>query len=158
MLEKLNSIEERASVIDNILHDLPEWFGIEASISEYIEEGKNLEMLSYYVEQDVLGFLSYKENSTHTLEIYVIGVKRGCQGLGIGTKLILELERYAIEKGYKFIEVKTVDESFLPYNEAYAKTRHFYLKMGFYKLECIKDLWNQNCPCLIMVKSVERGL
>ncbi|MFA6119201.1 MAG: hypothetical protein WCT85_06020 [Parachlamydiales bacterium] len=37
-------------------------------------------------------------------------------------------------------------------DENYAKTRAFYLSMGFYPLEEFKTLWDENNPCLFMIK------
>ena len=35
---------------------------------------------------------------------------------------------------------------------SYAKTRKFYLAMGFYPLEEITELWGEEIPCLIMAR------
>lgn len=54
-------------------------------------------------------------------------------------------------RGTKLLEVKTLGPSKADPN--YARTRHFYEKMGFLPLE-ETDLWGADTPCLIMVKSV----
>jgi predicted lactoylglutathione lyase len=39
-------------------------------------------------------------------------------------------------------------------DENYAKTRAFYKKIGFKKLITLTEMWDENNPCLIMIKSI----
>jgi hypothetical protein len=48
------------------------------------------------------------------------------------------------------MQVKTLGPSRL--DEHYAKTRAFYEAMGFRPLEEFKQIWDENNPCLVMVK------
>lgn len=54
--------------------------------------------------------------------------------------------------GYEFLTVKTLDESaeYEPYNG----TRAFYKKEGFYPLEVFTCVWDEDNPCLFMVKVI----
>ena len=52
----------------------------------------------------------------------------------------------------KFLIVKTLGDSHPDNN--YKRTRGFYNKVGFYPLEEIKEIWGEENPCLIMVKSI----
>ena len=58
--------------------------------------------------------------------------------------------QYGVENDYKFLTVKTLDESaaYEPYNA----TRAFYNKEGFYPLEVFTTFWDEENPCLFMIK------
>jgi predicted lactoylglutathione lyase len=36
----------------------------------------------------------------------------------------------------------------------YEKTRNFYKKMGFEELVTLTEMWDENNPCLIMIKKI----
>ena len=40
-------------------------------------------------------------------------------------------------------------------SKSYEKTRLFYLAMGFKPLEVFKTLWDEDNPCLFMVKHIQ---
>lgn len=48
--------------------------------------------------------------------------------------------------------VKTIGES--NPNKYYANPRRFYLGVGFYPLEEMKEIWDEKNLCLIMIKSI----
>ena len=98
------------------------------------------------------GFLALKETSPHTAEIYVMGVLQKRHRKGIGRKLYLAFENYAREKGYSFLQVKTVQSG---HYEEYDRTNGFYQAMGFRELECLPTLWDGWNPCQIYVKYIE---
>lgn len=59
---------------------------------------------------------------------------------------------WAKEKGYEFLQVKTLDESHPDVH--YSGTRKFYLSVRFRPLECLPELWGKENPCLIMIKHI----
>jgi hypothetical protein len=61
-------------------------------------------------------------------------------------------EEYCRKHGHEYLTVKTVDES--AGYESYAKTRRFYLGVGFVPLEVFPLLWDEANPCLMMIKRV----
>lgn len=69
-----------------------------------------------------------------TAEIFVMGVLPGQHRRGIGKELYLSFERYAKEKGYSFVQVKTVQSG---HYKEYDRTNAFYRAMGFLELECL---------------------
>ena len=93
-----------------------------------------------------------KETSRYAVEIYVMGVKKEYQRLGIGGKLFQAFYKYAQKKGYEFIQVKTVREGMYP---EYDLTNKFYQKVGFRELECLQELWDEANPCQVYVMNVE---
>ena len=44
-IKKIVDKEEKARIADEILHMLPDWFGIEESTQEYIRESKSMPFL-----------------------------------------------------------------------------------------------------------------
>ena len=68
---------------------------------------------------------------------------------GVGTAMIEAIIEGVLARGVKLLEVKTLGPSKDDPN--YARTRHFYEKMGFLPLE-ETDLWGADTPCLILVK------
>lgn len=71
---------------------------------------------------------------------------------GIGRALLARVLQRAKDKGYEFLQVKTLDESHPdPY---YAATRNFYAAVGFKPLECLPELWGPDNLCLIMVMAI----
>ncbi|MCR4435991.1 MAG: hypothetical protein QHH06_05880 [Clostridiales bacterium] len=88
----------------------------------------------------------------YTAEIYVMGILEQYHRNGIDRKLVSVAEQYIKSNYYKFFMVKTLGES--SDYEYYRRTREFYKNVGFYPLEEIKEIWNEENPCLIMVKSI----
>ena len=130
-------------------------FGLPDSTKEYVEKSRDLPFFAYYMDGNYVGFLVLKETGKHTAEIYVMGILKQYHRHGIGKKLFQEFLRYAEQKQYEFAQVKTVDEG---HYEEYDRTRLFYERMGFKKLECFPTLWDEWNPCLVMVMSVKDGI
>ncbi len=133
-----------------ILRALPDWFGIEAALSNYEKEIDRLPTFLACRAGAVLGFLSLKEHNPYSAEIYVMGVKLEAQRMGIGKALVGNAEAHARRQGVEYLQVKTLGPS-RP-DESYARTRAFYQAMGFRPLEEFERIWNEQNPCLVMIK------
>ncbi|MCF6464823.1 hypothetical protein C3E90_02785 [Clostridium sp. Cult2] len=81
-----------------------------------------------------------------------MGIIKEYHNRGIGRDLVERAISYLIKNNYKFLMVKTLSESHP--DENYKKTREFYCKLGFYPIEEIKEIWGEDNPCLLMVKSL----
>ncbi|HHY44737.1 MAG TPA: GNAT family N-acetyltransferase [Firmicutes bacterium] len=149
-IAKIQDPEEKATIASEVLLDLPDWFGLPDSTKAFIEESKGLPLWAATIGQEVVGFITLSESSPETGEIHCMGVKKAYHRRGIGTKLYLALEAYAREK-YKYLHVKTVEEGRYP---EYDQTVAFYKSLGFSKLGVFPTLWNEQNPCLIMVKAL----
>lgn len=141
----------KAEIAERILSDLPEWFGLPDSTKDYIEKSRGMPFFAYYKNNQYIGFASLKETSKDTIEIFVMGVLKEYHRNKIGEELFKYFRSYAKEKEYSFLQVKTVEEGRY---EEYDRTRLFYERMGFKKLECFPTLWDAWNPCLIMVQSL----
>ena len=145
--------EQVPDVVDALLRSLPEWFGIESSVVEYVESAKNLPTyLARPAGQDKhrpVGVLLAARHFPGAAEIHLMAVDRSMHRGGVGRALVEALERDLIADGVSLLQVKTLGPSHP--DPGYAKTRRFYEAMGFAPLEEIHDLWPGN-PCLIMIK------
>jgi GNAT superfamily N-acetyltransferase len=140
----------QSSVCIPILRLLPEWFGIEAAILNYEREIDHLSTFLAKLDGQVLGFLSLKQHFPASAEIYVMGVRPEAHRRGIGRALVTAAEAHARGLGIEYMQVKTLGPS-CP-DDGYARTRTFYEAMGFRSLEEFRQIWNENNPCLILVK------
>lgn len=150
---KSTNHEEKSKVTDFILRKLPDWFGVEEAIVDYVLGVKESDFYIAYHLNQVVGFVSVKINNQYTAEIYVIGILMEYQNKGLGKALLKTVEE-SLKRAYiKFLMVKTLGESHPDRN--YKNTREFYKKVGFYPLQEIKEIWGDENPCLIMVKALE---
>ena len=100
MIEKIENVQEKHDICTEILHGLPDWFGVEESIIEYAEGVKTKPMWAAKIDDKVQGFVALRETSPYTAEVYVMGVSGECHRSGIGRKLFEALYAYAKEQGY----------------------------------------------------------
>jgi ribosomal protein S18 acetylase RimI-like enzyme len=140
----------QSSVCVPILQMLPDWFGIEAAILDYEREIEHLPTFLAKADGQVLGFLSLKQHNPFSAEIYVMAVRPDSHRSGIGRALVEAAEVHARGLGAEYMQVKTLGPSRA--DEGYARTRAFYEAMGFRPLEEFKKIWDENNPCLVMVK------
>jgi len=66
--------------------------------------------------------------------------------------LVKEAVKAVAETGGRFLTVKTMSDG--SPNVFYAKTREFYLGVGFEPFEVFPDLWHPSNPCLLLVKEI----
>ena len=141
--------EGEASACELILRSLPEWFGIEEAIVQYV---RDLNWAETYVAEDtarVTGFLALRQHNPHCAEIHVMAILAGQHGRGLGRLLVDHAEGVLRRRSVEYLQVKTLGPS--RSNEPYASTREFYAHLGFRPLEETR-LWGPANPCLIMVK------
>jgi len=151
-INKLLCNEQKSNITNYILRKLPEWFGIEEAICEYVNGVKNSDFyVAFYLDIPV-GFISVRSNNKYTSEIYVIGILKEYHNQGIGKKLLETVQEELIKNNFKILMVKTLGNSHPDKN--YKSTREFYSAVGFYPLEEIKEIWGEKNPCLIMIKNI----
>lgn len=143
----------KSDITESVLRQLPEWFGNEQSLLEYVDTVKGKMFFCAYDGENTVGFISIKFNNEYTADIYVTGILKEYHRQGIGRRLVEEAEQYIKSNGFKLFMVKTLGES--SDYEFYRRTREFYKSVGFYPLEEFKEIWDEENPCLIMVKSLE---
>ena len=152
-VEQLYSLDpsfQKSKICESILRALPQWFGIEKALVQYIKEIENNPTLFALVENEYVGFLSYKQHNKYAAELYVMGVRIEYQHQGIGKALVSHTESILRQQKLEYWQVKTLAASHR--DPFYARTRAFYLAMGFRPLEELTQLWGEDNPCLLMVK------
>ena len=149
----VSSGEQAPRFVDALLRSLPEWFGIESSIVDYVESAGHLPTYLAFpadkARKEPIGVLLAARHFRGAAEIYLMAVDRSLHRSGVGRALVEVLERDLIADGVSLLQVKTLGPSHT--DPGYTKTRLFYEAMGFAPLEEIHDLWPGN-PCLIMIK------
>lgn len=148
---EIENVEQKSSHARSVLESLPDWFGNRASLEEYVEGVRELPFWAAMDEEGkCLGFFSARIHYGHTGDIYVCGVRPECHRMGIGRALYGVVERYFLEIGCKYAMVETLSDrvDYAPYE----KTRMFYESVGFEPLITLTEMWDENNPCLIMVK------
>jgi len=128
---------------------LSDWFDNE----DLIKIRKAIYSLPVYVYDDgkILGFVCIKEKSNKVIELEYFAVDIDNHHKGIGTKIIKYVENKLAKD--KIIVVKTLDDS--SDYEPYARTRAFYEKNGFLKIDVVDPYpgWSEKCPCAIYIKT-----
>ena len=99
---------EKMKLTRYILEALPEWFGIPEAREEYIRDSAGKSFFCAYNEAEPVGFLYLKQTGKDTVELAVMGVLKEYHRNGIGKALFETAKKVACEKGYSFIQVKTV--------------------------------------------------
>jgi GNAT superfamily N-acetyltransferase len=126
---------------EKILRSLPDWFGIESAIQQYVLDASVLPTFFF----DSAGFLTLREN-----EIHVMAVSPEFHRAGVGRALLVYAETYLRQRGFSAICVKTIS----PAREcaAYELTRKFYFSLGFTLKEELPLEWGAHNPCWLLEK------
>ena len=137
---------------ERVLRALPQWFGIESSIVDYVKHVETLPTFLARMDDDVVGFLSIKKHFDRAAEMYVLGVLKQHHRAGVGRAMVSAAESWLVGQGVEYLQVKTVSASNDDVN--YGLTRQFYLGVEFVPLEEFPTLWSPRNPCLLMVKKL----
>lgn len=148
----VENVEQKQKIARDILTALPEWFGIPESTENYIRKSKDEVMIASFEDGKANGFLCLKETGNATVELSVMGVLKPFHQKGIGKMMFEEAKKFAVSKGYSFMQVKTVQMG--KYKE-YDGTNRFYLSLGFKEFEVMPELWDESNPCQIYVMSLK---
>lgn len=140
---------------ERVLRTLPAWFGIEASLLEYAHQTAHLPTVVARDEGVVVGFLSLQQHFAAAWEVNCIAVDRAYRGRGLGRRLQLHAEAWLVQRGARFLQVKTLADGHP--SRAYAETRSFYAALGYAPLEVFPTLWGPRLPVLQLVKVLPGG-
>ena len=88
-IEEVKDEDQKMAVVDEVLKDLPEWFGIPESTQAYIEGAKDLQVWAAYQESDLTGFVSLSYSSEECAEIDCLGVKKLVKVEELGVNCLL---------------------------------------------------------------------
>jgi N-acetylglutamate synthase-like GNAT family acetyltransferase len=143
--------EASAPDVERILRALPDWFGIESALQDYVEHARSHPVIGAWCDQRVVGIVVVQSTSEVACEVHLLAVDPGLHRRGVGRALMTAVEQQLTDSPARLLHVKTLGPS---YPDAhYARTRAFYESVGFLPMEELHDFWPGN-PCLIMVKSL----
>ena len=143
---------QKSEICDTVLRALPDWFGIESSIQEYVHDVQPMLFWAAMHGDKPVGFVALKVHTGFAAELFVIGILEACHRQGIGRRLVEQCAQACRARGLIYLTVKTLDES--AHNEEYDRTRAFYRAMGFVPLEVFPTLWDPHNPCLQMIMAL----
>ena len=148
LIEQVQDINKKQKIVREVLEALPDWFAIEEAREEYIKDSADQICIAAIDEGQTVGFLCLKKTGRDTIELAVMGVLQRYHRQGIGRKLFLFAKEIVREKGYSFLQVKTVQ---MGKYEDYDNTNKFYISLGFKEFEVLPTLWDEMNPCQIYV-------
>lgn len=140
------------SGVDRVLRSLPDYFGIEEAIVDYVEKAKTLDSYIAIDEKDLtIGVALIDRHFEASAELALIAAHADQRSSGVGRALVQMAEQNLREDGCQYLEVHTVGPSFD--HAGYASTRGFYTAVGFSPMHEFEGLdWDG--PTLIMIKSL----
>lgn len=142
---------EKKAITRAILEQLTDWFEIEESREAYIRESTDKDFFCAFKGDKPIGFLYLKQTGNATAELAVMGVLKEYHRSGTGRALFEKAKAAAREKGYTFMQVKTVQ---MGKYEDYDKTNFFYIALGFKEFEVFPTLWDEANPCQVYVMAL----
>lgn len=151
-VKTVTSESEKEKITLDIMGSLPEWFSPPEDIAEKAVSHRNMPFFAAFDGDECIGFAALKIHNEYTVEIYNLGVLKKYHRHGGGHLLTTACVDFCRARGMAFLTVKTLDGS-ADY-EPYERTRAFYGKEGFLPLEVFPDYWNEDNPCLFLVKTV----
>ena len=149
----ITDAETRRTTARTILEQLRDWFEVDESREQYIEESGEQIFFAAFDGDRPVGFITLKETGKDTAELAVMGVLKEYHRHGIGRQLFDALKKAAQENGYSFMQVKTVK---MGVYDDYDITNRFYLSLGFREFEVFPLLWDEANPCQIYVMYIGR--
>ncbi|MCC5948437.1 MAG: GNAT family N-acetyltransferase [Nitriliruptoraceae bacterium] len=143
--------DARPAEVEALLRALPEWFGIDEAITDYVRRSATLPTYTARMHGAPVGVLVLERHNDRVAEMFLLVVHPDRHRRGIGRTLVAVAERDLLAAGTAFVQVKTLGASH-PSPE-YAATRAFYEALGYQGIEefAADELWPGN-PCLVMVK------
>lgn len=138
-----------------MLGTLPTWFGIQASVEDYVSMADQSPSVIASIDGEDVGFLTLVHHSPYATEVYVMAVLPNHHRRGIGRAMLRHVEDILGRAGVEFLQVKTLSAKHP--DEGYEKTRAFYLAYGFRPLEEFPNLWGPENPALQLIKAVARS-
>ena len=67
---------EKTTIAQDILNDLPEWFGMPESTKKYVEDSQDKPFLACFIHGEAVGFIVLNATCKDCADIFVMGVKK----------------------------------------------------------------------------------
>lgn len=140
----------RTADCEAVLRSLPMWFGIENALLMYVRDSAIMPTFALSEGSNLIGFLTLREHFPEAWDIHCVAIKADARGQGHGSRLLAHAEAWLLERGARFLQVKTVAAT-SPSRE-YAETREFYRRRGFTPIEVFPMLWDAHNPAIQCIK------
>src|SRR6476660_9370902 len=99
---------ERQNECEAILRSLPEWFGIEESMMNYVRDSARMPTFAVEDSAGMQGFITLREHFADAWEIHCIAVQADARNKGLGSLLLANAERWLADRRVRFLQVKTI--------------------------------------------------
>jgi GNAT superfamily N-acetyltransferase len=137
------------SAVAGLLASVPEWFGIPEANAQYVADAGQLPSYLAVDADEVVGVALLSEHFPEARELHLLAIRRDRHRQGIGRLLVEAVVADLSQAGVRLLEVHTVGPSYE--NEGYARTREFYLALGFVAMTELQRIdWSG--PTLILVR------
>lgn len=154
MIIKINEPDAKEKAARTLLPQLPDWFGNESSNQNYYRTVRDLDAwVSKNENKEIIGLIVAKIHHNSTGDIYLMAIAPQYHRQGIGKQLIEAAEAFFIRQGCKRIVIKTLSDrvNYAPY----LKTCRFYEDMGYEKMITFDEFWDDENPCLLLIKDIK---
>lgn len=152
MVMEIKDKDQKERICRGILRALPDYFGDPESIEEYAKGCRELPVWADAEGGEPRGFISFRPTSHCAGEVYVMGVRGEYHRRGLGRELFAALYAHALNAGFRFLTVKTVEQGRYP---DYDRTNLFYQSLDFQELERFPTLWDEHNPCQVYIMDVK---
>ena len=125
----VDDAEEKSRICDDIIHTLPDWFGLPEANENYIRNMRKKDVFVAYAGERPVGLIALKYHFQTTTEIWWMGILPDYHRHGIGTALFEAAKQHTIGNKHQNMIVNTLSDR--SDDKHYARTRAFYLRMGF---------------------------
>lgn len=95
----------KTNITLEIMNSLPKWFSPPEDILKKSVAHRDMPFFAAFDETKVVGFVALKVHNKYTVDMYNLGVLEEYHRQGIGHALLMAVESYSKENGYKFITV-----------------------------------------------------
>ncbi|EJC75444.1 GNAT family N-acetyltransferase [Rhizobium hidalgonense] len=141
----------KAELCRSILGALPDWFSEPEVIEASAATVEDLPLFGYIEADVVTALMALKPHLPGAVEIVLIATRPEYHGRGAGRHLLDEAERFGHQAGARLLTAKTLAPRGLD-EPQFEATRRFYDRNGFVRAEVFATLWEEDHPCLFMVK------
>lgn len=105
--------DSKAQIVREVLADLPDWFGLPDSLTDYVVQSRQLPLWVAREADTIVGFIDLTSTSSATAEIQCMGIKRAFHRRGIGQQLMTVLMEFA-RQDFQYLQVKPLPQDVIP--------------------------------------------
>lgn len=137
-IKRVEDLDEKTRITLEIMNALPEWFSPPEDIVNKSVIHREYPFIAAFDEDRAIGFVAIKVHNIHTADVYNFDVLKEYHRKGIGHQLMEACVQYCKEHEYKFLTVKTLDESavYEPYN---GKMLRYQIMRRICLKNCVKE-------------------